>query len=100
MRSTAGSVTAVIILGVVGTGIVRSLAATLAGRVGGPRMSTTTYLIPVIAIVLGVVFLDEVISPVAIAGVGVVLVGAFLASRAVAPEVKPAAADPKPAAAP
>ncbi len=80
---TSSSVIAVVILGVVGTGIARSLAATLAGRVGAPRMSTTTYLIPVVAIVLGVVFRDETVSPIAIIGVVVVLGGAFIASRAV-----------------
>jgi len=52
------SVVAVLILGVVGTGIARSLAATLAGRAGAPRMSTTTYLLPVIAMVLGAVWGD------------------------------------------
>ncbi len=78
-----GAVGAVVILGVLGTGIARSLAATLAGRAGGPRMSTTTYLVPVIAIVLGVAFRSETVEPIAIAGVVVVLFGAYLASRAV-----------------
>jgi drug/metabolite transporter (DMT)-like permease len=77
------SLFAVVILGVVGTGIVRALGATLAGRVGAPRMATTAYLIPLFAIVLGVVFRDEVVLPIAIAGVVVVLVGAFIATRAV-----------------
>lgn len=83
---TAGSVIAVLVLGIVGTGVARSLSATLAGRVGGPRMTTTTYLIPIVAIVLGVVFRNEVVQPLALAGVAVVLVGAYLSSRAVAPE--------------
>lgn len=77
------AVVAVLILGVVGTGVARSLAATLAGRVGAPRMSTTTYLIPVVAIVLGVLFRDETVAPIAIVGVALVLSGAFVASRAV-----------------
>jgi drug/metabolite transporter (DMT)-like permease len=77
------AVIAVVILGVVGTGIARSLAATLAGRAGAPRMSTTTYLIPVVAIALGVLFRDETVEPIAIAGVVVVLLGAFIATRAV-----------------
>lgn len=81
---TTSSVVAVIILGVVGTGIARSLAATLAGRAGAPRMSTTTYLIPVVAIVLGISFRDETVAPIAILGVAIVLFGAFIASRAVA----------------
>lgn len=80
---TASAVIAVIILGVVGTGIARSLAATLAGRVGAPRMSTTTYLIPVVAVILGVTFRDESVDPIAILGVVAVLAGAFIASRAI-----------------
>lgn len=79
---SVGPILAVVILGVVGTGIARSLSATLAGRVGAARMSTTTYLIPVIAIVLGVVFRDETVAPIALLGVLVVLTGAVLASRA------------------
>lgn len=81
---TTSSVLAVVILGVVGTGIARSLAATLAGRAGAPRMSTTTYLIPVVAIVLGVTVRHETVAPVAISGVALVLVGAVISSRAVA----------------
>lgn len=80
---TPSALVAVVILGVVGTGIVRALSATLAGRVGAPRMSTTTYLIPIVAIILGVVFRDEVVQPIAIVGVVVVLVGAYIATRAV-----------------
>ncbi|MCB2223545.1 MAG: DMT family transporter [Actinobacteria bacterium] len=77
------SLAAVAFLGVVGTGIARSLAATLAGRAGAPRMSTTSYLIPVVAMALGVLFRDETIHPLAVAGVGVVLAGAWIATRAV-----------------
>lgn len=80
---TTSSVLAVVILGVVGTGVARSLAATLAGRVGAPRMSTTTYLIPVVAIVLGVVFRDETVEPISLIGVAIVLLGAYIASRAI-----------------
>jgi drug/metabolite transporter (DMT)-like permease len=80
---TASAVLAVVILGVIGTGVARSLAATLGGRAGAPRMSTTTYLIPVVAIALGVTFRDETVAPIAIAGVVIVLLGAFVASRAV-----------------
>ena len=79
----ASSVIAVLILGILGTGVARALAATLAGRVGAPRMATTTYLVPIVAIVLGVTFRDEVVAPVALIGVAVVLVGAYLATRAV-----------------
>ncbi|MBU1495060.1 MAG: DMT family transporter [Actinobacteria bacterium] len=77
------SVVALVVLGVVGTGFARSLSATLAGRAGAPRMSTTTYLIPIIALGLGALFRDEVIHPIAIGGVVVVLVGAWIATRAI-----------------
>jgi drug/metabolite transporter (DMT)-like permease len=80
---TAQAMVAVAILGVVGTGVARALAATLGGRVGAARMATTTYLIPVVAVILGVVFLDETIAPLAIVGMTVVLIGAWFATRAV-----------------
>lgn len=82
-QSTLGAALAVVMLGVVGTGVVRAMSATLAERVGAPRMSTTTYLIPIVAIILGVVFRNEAIAPLALVGIGVVLVGAWVASRAV-----------------
>ena len=47
-------------------------------------MSTTTYLIPVVAIILGVTFRDETVAPIALVGVAIVLFGAYVASRAVA----------------
>ena len=40
-----------------------------------------TYFIPVVAIALGVVFLDERVAPAALLGTVLVLVGAWLTSR-------------------
>lgn len=77
------SMLALLVLGVVGTGFSRALSATLAGRVGGPRMTTATYQIPIIAIILGVVFRDEVVAPISVVGVAIVLFGAYFATRAV-----------------
>lgn len=77
------AIAAVVILGVLGTGIARSLAATLGGRVGAPRMSTTAYLIPLVAIALGVLFRHETVEPIAILGVVAVIGGAYWSSRAV-----------------
>jgi drug/metabolite transporter (DMT)-like permease len=54
--------------------------ASLLGRVGGPRASFITYLIPVVSLVLGAVFLSERVAPVALAGVALVLAAAVLAS--------------------
>jgi drug/metabolite transporter (DMT)-like permease len=75
------SMLAVASIGVLGTGLAFVLMGTLAGSVGATRASFLTYLIPVVALVLGVVFRDEVVSPIAIAGIGMVIAGAILASR-------------------
>ncbi len=75
------SLAAVAAVGVLGTGIAFVIMGTLVGRVGPTRSSFITYAIPVVALVLGVVFRDETVEAVAIAGVVLVIVGAFLASR-------------------
>jgi drug/metabolite transporter (DMT)-like permease len=68
-------------LGVVGTGIAFALIASLIGRVGSTRASFITYLIPVVALVLGVAFRDDDVAPLALVGVVFVIGGALLASR-------------------
>jgi drug/metabolite transporter (DMT)-like permease len=72
---------AVAAIGVLGTGLAFVLMGTLVGSVGATRASFLTYLIPVVALVLGVVFRGEIVSPISIAGVGMVILGALLASR-------------------
>ncbi|MGH3649678.1 MAG: DMT family transporter [Acidimicrobiia bacterium] len=72
---------AVSAVGILGTGLAFVLMGTLTGSVGATRASFLTYLIPVVALVLGVAFRDEVISPLAVVGVGLVIAGAVLASR-------------------
>lgn len=76
-----GPALAVVVLGVVGTGFAFAMMATLVGRVGGPRASLVTYLIPVVALALGVVLLGEAVARIAVLGAGLVVVGAWLASR-------------------
>lgn len=78
---TAGSLAAVAVLGVFGTGVARALSATLAGRAGASRGALVTYLIPIVAIVLGVTFRDESIGVVELAGTALIIVGAYLTSR-------------------
>lgn len=68
-------------IGILGTGLAFVLMGTLAGSVGATRASFLAYLIPVVALVLGVAFRDEVVSPVAIVGSFLVITGAILASR-------------------
>ena len=68
-------------LGVVGTGLAYLLMGTLVGRVGPTRASFITYLIPGVSLVLGVVFKDDHVAALAVAGVALVIAGAMLASR-------------------
>lgn len=76
------SALAMVVLGVVGTGLAFPAMTTLVGRVGGPRGSVAIYLVPVIAIVLGVLVRGEQVAPVALVGTALVIVGAWLTSRA------------------
>jgi drug/metabolite transporter (DMT)-like permease len=76
-----GSAVAVTILGVVGAGVAFALMATLVGRVGGPRATFITYLIPVVSLVLGAVVLAETVTVPALVGVALILAGAGMASR-------------------
>ena len=87
------STTALVILGVAGTGVVSVLYIGLVGRVGAVRSSIAGYLIPIVALLLGVVFLNEQIEWVQAGGVAVALAGGYILSRG-APD--PAAADAVP----
>jgi drug/metabolite transporter (DMT)-like permease len=76
-----GAALAMLPLGILGTGLAFALMTTLVGRVGGPRGAVATYFIPVVAIALGVAFLDERVAPAALVGTALVLGGAWLTSR-------------------
>ncbi len=75
------SVLAMVALGVVGTGLAFPAMTTLVGRVGGPRGSVAIYLVPVIAIVLGVLVRGEDVAPIALVGTAMVILGAWITSR-------------------
>ena len=75
------SLLATLAVGIFGTGLAFVMMGTLTGRVGATRSSFITYLIPVAALALGVVFRDEIVAPIAVVGVAMVIVGAMLASR-------------------
>jgi drug/metabolite transporter (DMT)-like permease len=74
-------VAAVVVLGALGTGLAFVAAGTLFGRVGATRGGVIGYLIPVVALALGVVFRNEHVAALAIAGLFLVLAGAWLTSR-------------------
>lgn len=76
-----GPVLAVSVAGLVGTGLAFVLMATLVGRVGSTRASFITYLIPVVALFLGVTLRGDEVTPVALLGVVLVVAGALAASR-------------------
>ena len=78
---SAASFAAVFVLGVLGTGFAFVIMGSLAGSVGPTRASFITYVIPAVALVLGVVFRNDTVSFVAIAGSVLVIAGALLASR-------------------
>jgi drug/metabolite transporter (DMT)-like permease len=74
------SLLAVAGLGIMGTGVAFVLMGHLVSRVGS-RASFATYLIPVVALILGVVFRDDEVHVLSVVGVGLVIAGALLASR-------------------
>lgn len=65
-------------LGAGGTAIATILTATAAGRMGATKASATAYLIPVVALVLGVAIRHEHVSFLSLAGAGVCLFGAAI----------------------
>lgn len=78
-----GSLAAIVALGAAGTALAFVWFATLVGRVGATRASLTIYFIPVVAIALGALLLDEPLHVAALLGTALVLLGAALTSRRV-----------------
>jgi drug/metabolite transporter (DMT)-like permease len=75
------SLLSIIALGVGGTGIAYVMAITLVGRVGGTRASVTTYVMPVVSLLLGVVLRSEPIALLSLIGCAIALIGAFVTNR-------------------
>ncbi len=76
------SLAAVAALGIAGTGLALFAMTTLVGRVGATRGSSVTYTFPIVAIVLGVLFRNEELHLIAIVGTVLVIIGAYVVSRA------------------
>jgi drug/metabolite transporter (DMT)-like permease len=68
-------------VGVGGTGIAYVAAASLIGRVGPVRMSAVTYVVPVVAAVLGIAVLGETLGAAQVSGAVVLVGGAWLTTR-------------------
>lgn len=76
-----GSLVALAALGAVGTGLAFVIMGSLVSRVGSTRSSFITYMLPVIALVLGVLFRDDRVTVISLIGVILVIGGALLAAR-------------------
>ena len=78
---TISAFVAVIALGVVGTGIAFVAFGTLLERTGIARAMIPTYFTPIVGLVLGSVFREERIAPIAVLGMCVVIFSAWLTSK-------------------
>lgn len=76
--SSAG---AMVLLGVLSTGVAYVAMTELGRRVGATRGSIAIYFLPIVALALGVVFRGETVPRLAVAGTALVIVGAWLSSR-------------------
>ncbi len=76
-----GPLLACVILGIGGTGVAYVSMATLVGKAGAVRASVVTYLIPIVAIALGVAFRNEALSLYSTLGTTVVLAGAWITTQ-------------------
>jgi drug/metabolite transporter (DMT)-like permease len=86
VQLTPAVLAAISILGVLGTGVLGTGAAyvlnyRLITDEGATATSTVTYLLPVVAVVLGIVFLGEPAAAHLLIGTGIVLVGIALVQR-------------------
>lgn len=81
-RWTLDALLCLLALGALGTGVANVLVAVAAGRVGAARASATTFLIPAVALALGVMVRGERVALVSVAGGAVCLAGAWLIRRA------------------
>src|SRR5262245_57863193 len=65
-------------LGAGGTAIATILTATAAGRMGATKASSTAFLIPVVALILGVMIRHETVTMLSLVGAAVCLLGAAI----------------------
>jgi drug/metabolite transporter (DMT)-like permease len=79
---TLGPLLCLLALGALGTGVAYVLTAMAAGRVGATRASATTFLIPPVALGLGVLVRSEHVAMLSVLGGAVCVAGAWLIRRA------------------
>ena len=84
---TARSLLSVLALGCLGTATANVVMAVAAGRLGVTRASGTAFLIPVVALLLGVTIRGERVAALALAGGCLCLTGAWQLRRATIPSI-------------
>lgn len=80
-RWTARPLFSILALGAFGTGIAFAVMATAAGRVGPTRASATVFLIPGVALLLGVLVRGERVALLSVIGCAVCVAGALVMRR-------------------
>ena len=80
----AGSLAAVTVLGVLGTGLAFVIFYTLIAEVGPARASLVAYIAPLFAVVYGVLLLDESFGIGTLAGLALIVAGSWLAAGGLA----------------
>ena len=91
---TPRALVSMLALGALGTCAANVLMTMAAGRFGATRASATLFLIPIVALVLGVALRGEAVAPLSVAGAAVCLAGAWLIrrpARTSEPKLQPAA---------
>jgi drug/metabolite transporter (DMT)-like permease len=81
-RWTPSALLALLALGALGTAVAFVLVAIAAGRLGATRASATAFLIPPVALVLGIAVRGEHVAPLSVLGAAVCVSGAWLLRRA------------------
>jgi len=79
---SAGPLFSLLALGAMGTGVAFILTAMAAGRLGATKAAATAFLIPPVALLLGVLVRGERVAALSVAGGAVCLAGAWLMRRA------------------
>jgi drug/metabolite transporter (DMT)-like permease len=78
---TPEDIAALAVLGIIGTGFAYVLNYQIITSDGATAASMVTYLLPVVAIVLGVLVLNETITVTMLGGIALVMVGVALTRR-------------------
>ncbi len=92
---STGPLLSLLALGAGGTAIAFVITTYAAGRIGATRASSSAFLMPPVALLLGVLVRHETVAPLAVLGGAVCVMGAWLMNRAQR-AAAPAAAQPPP----